>query len=62
MKTPNTGNRGQSPLPPPGPADQDGNQLGQQTGYGTAAPLVPPNTGDPQTTTHQDTVVSRPKQ
>jgi hypothetical protein len=62
MQTPgsNTGNRGQSPLPPPGPGDQNGNNLGQQTGFGTPQPLVPDNSGDPVSQSHPDTVVARP--
>jgi hypothetical protein len=46
MNQPSTspGTRSQSPLPPPGPTDQGGNNLGAQTGYGsptTQAPASP---------------------
>jgi hypothetical protein len=41
-----TGNRGQSPLPSPGPTDQGGNNLGAQTQYGTQQTLAPGNPGN----------------
>jgi hypothetical protein len=43
---PSTGNLGQSPLPPPGPTDQGGNNLGAQTTVGTNTTLAPGNPGN----------------
>jgi hypothetical protein len=44
------GNRGQSPLPPPGPTDDGGNGLGERTAYGPGGTLAPgnPDNGNPQ--------------
>jgi hypothetical protein len=44
----NTGNRGQSPLPPPGPTDQGGNNLGQVTDYGSPTTQAPVNPNPPR--------------
>jgi hypothetical protein len=62
MPTPNNPGGAQvTPLPDPNASPGvDGNQLGQQTGYGTPAPLVPPNDGTPVTSMPRDTV--NPKQ
>jgi hypothetical protein len=42
----NTGNRGQSPLPPPGPTDQGGNVLGGPSVTGKPQTLAPGNPGN----------------
>jgi hypothetical protein len=52
-----------TPLPPPGPGDKDGNNLGADaTGqpYGTPNTLVKPNDGVSQAQSHSETVAAKP--
>jgi hypothetical protein len=68
MPAPNasTGNRGASPLPPAGPAETNGNNLGAQTNYGSQDTLAPgnPANGNPErggTTVPQGQAGTAPK-
>ena len=47
-------------LPPAGPTDDNGNNLGHEVSYGPGDTLVPANPGTPVTTSHAATVVAHP--